>query len=234
MTELKLRIAFMDELPKLLLEAVVAGAGAFLGSYLKKKGENLATHEDIDNVLEQVKAVTMATKEIEAQISSDVWERQKRWELKRDVLFQTMKAIAALRDALIFLSSICSVQNEELDPKKRDLVAGDVSAANEKWFEAARRFDEAALLVALVCGTELTDLLQTFVIFMRGIAKELGRDPTLLGKSKNELWQQSAAIKAAMRKEMGMGLSESAAALSNSLAERKTGRMLYTLMNTEF
>jgi hypothetical protein len=32
--------------------ALGAGAGAYLGSYLKKKGENLATHEDIDKLLE--------------------------------------------------------------------------------------------------------------------------------------------------------------------------------------
>ena len=55
---------------------------AYLGSYLKKKGENLATHEDIDKLLAQVTAVTQATKEIEAKISVDVWERQKKWEIK--------------------------------------------------------------------------------------------------------------------------------------------------------
>ena len=46
-----------------------AGAGAFIGSYLKKKGENLATHEDINKLVDQVKSVTQATKEIEAKIS---------------------------------------------------------------------------------------------------------------------------------------------------------------------
>ena len=35
-----------------------SGAGAYLGSYLKKKGENLATHEDIDKLVDQVSAVT--------------------------------------------------------------------------------------------------------------------------------------------------------------------------------
>ncbi len=44
-----------------------AGAGAFIGSYLMKKGENLATHEDINKLVDQVKSVTQATKEIEAK-----------------------------------------------------------------------------------------------------------------------------------------------------------------------
>jgi hypothetical protein len=31
--------------------------GSYLASYLKKKGENLATHEDIDKLVDQVRAV---------------------------------------------------------------------------------------------------------------------------------------------------------------------------------
>jgi len=37
----------------------------------KKKGENLATHEDLDKLVVQVRAVTTTTKEIEAKISTD-------------------------------------------------------------------------------------------------------------------------------------------------------------------
>jgi hypothetical protein len=45
-----------------LVTLICAAAGAYLGSYLKKKGENLATKEDIAEL-------TRATKEIEAKIS---------------------------------------------------------------------------------------------------------------------------------------------------------------------
>jgi hypothetical protein len=51
--------------------------------YLKKKGENLATHEDIGKLIDQVRAVTITTKEIEASISDRSWNRQKHWEMKR-------------------------------------------------------------------------------------------------------------------------------------------------------
>jgi hypothetical protein len=53
-------------------------SGAYFGSYLRKKGENLATHEDVDKLVEQVSAVTAATKQIEARITraSRVHERQ--------------------------------------------------------------------------------------------------------------------------------------------------------------
>ena len=71
-------------------------SGSFLAEYLKRKGKNLATHEDIDKLVDQVRAVTRATKEIEAKISSDVWDRQKQWELKRDVLFMAAKRVSEL------------------------------------------------------------------------------------------------------------------------------------------
>lgn len=68
----------------LVITAIVAGVGAYFGSYLKKKGENLATHEDIDKLVVQVSAVTTTTKEIEATISNVTWKRERKyeWQLK--------------------------------------------------------------------------------------------------------------------------------------------------------
>jgi hypothetical protein len=48
----------MADLLTVVITFAVAGAGAYLGSYLKKKGENLATHEDIHELVEHVAAVT--------------------------------------------------------------------------------------------------------------------------------------------------------------------------------
>jgi hypothetical protein len=47
----------MDHLWLAVIPFVTAGVGAYLGAYLKKKGENLATHEDIENTVAQVGAV---------------------------------------------------------------------------------------------------------------------------------------------------------------------------------
>jgi len=80
--------------------ALGAGVGAYIGSYLKKKGENLATHEDIDKLLIQVSAVTNATKAIEAKISGELWQRQKQWELRRDVIFEALKQVTEAQAGL--------------------------------------------------------------------------------------------------------------------------------------
>ena len=58
--------------------AITAGLGAFFGAHLSKKGKNAAIHEDIGKLVQQMAAVTQTTKEIEARISNDMWERQRR------------------------------------------------------------------------------------------------------------------------------------------------------------
>jgi hypothetical protein len=115
----------------------VAGAGAYLGSCLKKKGENLATHEDIKQLVEQVSAVTNATKEIEAKISDDVWTRQKHWEMKRDVVFDTSRKIARIDD---LLTSLFVVAQKHFEAQKK----GDTSYS-ESWLKAVTTYNTAIL-----------------------------------------------------------------------------------------
>jgi|SRR5579862_6842215 len=68
----------MTALQLIFANAISAGAGVYVGAHLRKKGENLATHEDIHLLVDQVKAVTVAAKEIEAKVdrASRVHERQ--------------------------------------------------------------------------------------------------------------------------------------------------------------
>jgi hypothetical protein len=68
--------------------------------------ENLAKKEDLDDLLREVHAVTTTTKKIEAEISSGVWDKQKRWELKPEVLFEAARRVAAAFDALKNLDNI--------------------------------------------------------------------------------------------------------------------------------
>jgi hypothetical protein len=127
----------------------------YLTSYMKKKGENFATREDLQDLVKQMSAVTEATKKIEADISSGVWDRQKRWELRRDTLFEVVKRLTELEEALSKLHTIWSVG------AAHDLsgVPGAVSAwqgswkdALRLWTEAADDFNRAKLMAAMVSG----------------------------------------------------------------------------------
>ncbi len=65
----------------------------FLGSYSARKGENLATKEDIAEL-------TRIAEVIKGEISDNVWDRQRQWELRRDVVFGVIRSLADLDGAV--------------------------------------------------------------------------------------------------------------------------------------
>ncbi|HEY2471055.1 MAG TPA: hypothetical protein VGI45_24885 [Terracidiphilus sp.] len=77
-----------------LLGVLVGGFVRLWRSYSEEKGKNLATKEDIAEL-------TKAAKEIEAAISSEVWDRQRQWEMKRDAVIEAVQALSAAEDALM-------------------------------------------------------------------------------------------------------------------------------------
>jgi|ERR1022692_791970 hypothetical protein len=147
-------------------------AASFLGAYLKKKGENLATHEDINKLVDQVSAVTTATKEIESKITSDVWDRQKRWELKREVLFETTKRIAIARSALTHLCAVYTTEKASKEKGQPERLEKRIEVGAE-WTEAANELDQATSLVALACGPEVQKAVHAFAIFAGDLAEEI-------------------------------------------------------------
>jgi hypothetical protein len=182
-----------------------AGAGAFIGSYLKKKGENLATHEDINKLVDQVKSVTQATKEIEAKISGELWDRQRHWEAKRDSLLSAVKSLSLVdRHFSLFRETVdFGLKNK---PPEEQL--------NRKLFEAVKDYseardmlDEAALLVDMICG-------ETTVLALREVRKIVEQRSELLVKKdvdgadalKKRYHRSLYDFKSALRSELGIGM----------------------------
>jgi hypothetical protein len=193
----------MEELLKLGMVALVAGVGAYFGSYLKKKGENLATHEDIDRVVDSVRAVTTATKEIEAKISNDVWDRQKRWEVKRDVLFETTKKIAIAKNALASLYAHYKTEKESKEKGQPERLEERIRVGRE-WNDAADGLEEATMLADLACGEEMKKVLAALTLFTRSLIIEITKGhPEAFQESVKEHVAKLDAISVAMRKEIG-------------------------------
>jgi hypothetical protein len=123
-----------------------AFVGSYLGAYMKKKGQDRAIKEGFDEVLRQARETTAATKGIEAKISDNVWDRQKRWELKRDVLFDAVKKMAQLEEKLNYMRDVVQLEfdNPAKDRKDRLMQKRDAIEA----FDAARiNLDETILLL---------------------------------------------------------------------------------------
>jgi hypothetical protein len=166
---------------------ISAGIGAYLGAYLKKKGENLATHEDIGRLVDQVRAVTTVTKEIEAKIFDEAWDRQKRWELKRDVLFEAAKGLAEIDDSLLSLKTVFHLEQQQggvnwLEAKVE---------RQKRWIKAAAVFDETRVLIGIVCRAETIAAFEKFGLLASEIAAKLNTDPNAYTISQNRPYEES-------------------------------------------
>jgi hypothetical protein len=182
-----------------------AGAGAFVGSYLKKKGENLATHEDINKLVDQVKSVTQATKEIEAKISGELWDRQRHWEAKRDSLLGAVKSLSLVDRHFSLFRETVDFGLKNKPPEEQ---------FNRKLFEAVKDYseaqdmlDESVLLIDMICG-------ETTVLALREVRKLVGQRSELLAKNdvdgadalKKRYYRSLYDFKSALRSELGIGM----------------------------
>jgi hypothetical protein len=134
---------------------VFAGCGAYLGSYLRKKGESKAIHEDISKIVDQMRAVTQVTKEIEAKISDDVWTRQRKWELRRDILLQTMDELTNTQGPLAGLAAAAFSLEDASDEERKANAIARMNTASDALGAAMPDLMKAMYRVQLVCGPDV-------------------------------------------------------------------------------
>ena len=77
---------------------------AYFGAYAKRKGENIATKEDIENIKDQLESTTRLTESIKAEMAKSIWIDQKGWEFKRDLYCSLIESIQDLKYPLAKLA----------------------------------------------------------------------------------------------------------------------------------
>jgi hypothetical protein len=159
-----------------------------LGEYLKKRAENLATREDIEDLTRKVEV-------IKAEISEGVWNRQKRWELKREVLLEAIKRIADL--------------NEPFYGMRRQHIAASVSDDNlrkalDKWESSKAEFFETVYLAATVCEEETEKTIRNVAVTASKAAACLRDKQEVSEDIVVAYWDSMRAARAAIRKELGI------------------------------
>jgi hypothetical protein len=184
--------------------AFCAWFGSYMGAYMKRKGENLATHEDLGNLVTQMKAVTEATKNIEATISDNVWDRQKQWEMKRDALFELTRSLGAMDDALLDLATAYSCANNAGEHHQESWTTTKTEKL-DSWRVASNNFDRARLLALLLCGDEIKKRMTAVSLLIRTVARKIfNGELQAYSESTKEIGTNLAGLFVAIRIELNI------------------------------
>jgi hypothetical protein len=187
----------MDSVYWPILTLIGSFAGGYVGAYLTTKGKNLATHEDIHKLVDQVTAVTTATKKIEAEISSGVWDKQKRWEMKRDVLFLAAKAVTEVDDSLLSLATVFRFKEKE------EALSAERLKSSKRWMDATINYDQTKLLVAVVCTKETKEAFDSFAAITAVMSQNITKGQwEAYDNARKDLALKFFALQAAVRKEL--------------------------------
>ena len=194
----------MDSTFVSLLTIAGSGIAAHYGAYFKRKGEDQAMKEGFAEVLRQTKETTAATKDIEARITDKIWDRQKRWEMKRDLMFETTKLLAAAKDSLFSLYQTFDLVLKSENSKSPELLEAKKKAATE-FNEAMNTLDTHVGLVDLVCGEKTKNTVIETCVFLRQCSAAIvnGQPQVFLNSGKALGLGLDACINA-MRAEIGL------------------------------
>jgi hypothetical protein len=95
----------------LILTAVFAGAGAYLGRYLGAKGANLATKEDFKSLQEQLKASTHLVESVKTEIARTDWVARE-WATIRIKKIEQLMSLMHANDAYLDAMTTAGIEGK--------------------------------------------------------------------------------------------------------------------------
>jgi hypothetical protein len=181
---------------------------ASLLAFGKRSAENIAMNANFQNMLEQLKAQTAATENIKAAINDGVWESQRHFEMRRDVVFDAIRVQGELDYAFIDLRSALLTPI----PEREDLIVDAIRKRLEKAknFESCNaKFYRAMRLTEMVVGETLSNALYEWCRDIRLSVNDLtDKNVTASNITIESLAQKSEAVKFAARKELKLEIAE--------------------------
>ncbi len=154
---------------------LMAGGGAWAGSYLREKGKNYASKEDI-------KTLTRLTEEIRSEVSGKMWLDQKRWDLKREYYWQLLGQFhllqATFRDIHKAIPENISKHTVEQVKEVVDTMVANMKHVTEATDEVNRLIGIGRILLP----QSVIDALNQFISEIR----ELDAEAVRQGKSTTE------------------------------------------------
>ena len=149
---------YMNPFTIFALSMAGAAIGAYVGSYLREKGRNLATREDMDNIVVQLRKTTEATEDIKAQISGDLWLRQNRWHFKKDLYARLLENLGSAHRALDHLLD-AEMNHPQAESEARK---GWLATQRGKSSEALEDVHRASAVAMVILNGEAVSTLRRF------------------------------------------------------------------------
>jgi hypothetical protein len=199
----------------LVINILVMILTAFFRGYGTKKGKNLATKEDLQNVLIQVKAVTRSTEEIKTELSELTWSKQRQWDMKRDAALDVMKIFGEMEQ---LLNHIFHIRNPDtiakslVNPEMQKKHIQSYEDALKQYLEAIRKFWQARETIGLVFSESVSRQMDAVQNALALLAALLGDDsptgPAAKAAQRDILRREQKLVTDALRKELGIQMSE--------------------------
>jgi hypothetical protein len=98
-----------------VLILVLTLLGAYVGSYVKRKGADRATTESFNEIREQLRRTTQDTEEIKGTLSRKVWLSQQQWAIREHHYVNLLRHLTILRNALLDQSTYFIQPGSEYD-----------------------------------------------------------------------------------------------------------------------
>ena len=194
----------------ILIFLVVNVFKPFIGSYAAKKGENLATKEDIAQL-------TKIAEGIKAKISDEVWDRQRQWEMRRDAVIEAIRVRTRFSNALAKLGGLLQVIVDE----KSDEFDRHNQTVREAYFhyaECVSEYECANLILDLIFGGDTSNSFRNYHQFADSLVRDSKDNPSIFAKRGigNELVNKSSAFIRSAQKALGIKDAEQITSSSSS------------------
>src|ERR1700730_13504233 len=141
--------------------AVFAFWKPWLSGYTAEKSKTFARKEDLDTILAEVRAVTITQKEIEAKLTSQQWDRQMRWNQKRDIYGDLLTSSQDLGQAFGEMPATLKMR---ADPRPEFKAEGEKNLSNclIRIRNANPNFSKVMMLALIFTSPECCETLRAF------------------------------------------------------------------------
>jgi hypothetical protein len=136
---------------------------AFIGAYLKEKGKNLATKEDLDVLIDQMRKTTATVEEVKAEIAGEAWLKQQIWTEKKKVYIDILQALQqANYSAAGMAEGFRLSQAGSHDEMSRKTIERQIEAHGSNYPKARSKVLQFAAAAQIVISAEAWSVLERY------------------------------------------------------------------------